>query len=53
MTADLVVICGCVDGLMPYRETGLSGEDLKRFVEEQRRLFYVGITRTRKHFTAF
>lgn len=47
LTADFVVICGCVDGLMPYRETGLSGENLKRFVEEQRRLFYVGITRTR------
>lgn len=47
LTADLVVICGCVEGLVPYKDYKLSGEDLQRYVEEQRRLFYVGITRTR------
>ncbi|MDY6895333.1 MAG: ATP-dependent helicase [Thermotogota bacterium] len=46
LTADLVVICGCIDGFIPFRDDGLYGAELKRNLEEQRRLFYVGITRT-------
>lgn len=46
LTAELVIICGCVDGLIPYRNDKLQGNALKRHEEEQRRLFYVGITRT-------
>lgn len=46
LTADLVVICGAIEGLIPFRPRGLVGESLERHLEEQRRLFYVGITRT-------
>ena len=46
LTVDLVVICGCIDGLIPFRDYKLSGAELNRKLEEQRRLFYVGITRT-------
>lgn len=46
LTADLVVICGCIEGLVPTMEVGLSGDEHERNLEEQRRLFYVSITRT-------
>lgn len=46
LTAELVVICGCIDGLIPFRNNNLQRKALKRHEEEQRRLFYVGITRT-------
>ena len=41
LTADLVVVAGCVEGLMPSNVVG-------RELEESRRLFYVALTRTRK-----
>ncbi|WP_341482515.1 ATP-dependent helicase [Fundidesulfovibrio agrisoli] len=48
LTSDLVVVAGCVQGLIPRRynpdKTDLSQSE---FDEEQRRLFYVAITRTR------
>lgn len=46
LTADLVIITSCVDGLIPFRAKNLRGDAKKRQWEEQRRLFYVGITRT-------
>jgi superfamily I DNA/RNA helicase len=46
LTADLVVICGCIDGLIPFRDKNLCGNERKKSLEEQRRLFYVSITRT-------
>ena len=46
LTADLVIITSCVDGLIPFRAKDLEGELKKRQWEEQRRLFYVGLTRT-------
>jgi superfamily I DNA/RNA helicase len=48
LTADLVVVCGCLDGLIPTTDEGATPEEQQRAVEEQRRLFYVAITRTRK-----
>jgi len=48
LTADAVAICGCVHGLLPrlYNEKKtVLDEDGHR--EEQRRLFYVALTRTR------
>lgn len=48
LTADVVVLAGLVEGLMPFspraRETAAEREAA---LEEYRRLFYVGLTRTR------
>lgn len=46
LTADLVVVVGCVEGLIPTLTDGTPAEQAKS-LEEQRRLFYVAITRTR------
>ena len=49
LTADLVVIVGCVDGLLPRLPEGsVPAEERKQEMEEQRRLFYVGASRTSK-----
>ena len=47
LTADLVVVVGCVEGLIPTLAKGTPAEQAKS-LEEQRRLFYVAITRTRQ-----
>ena len=44
---DHVFIAGMEDGLFPH--TALSGEEEKLRIEEERRLFYVALTRARKH----
>ena len=41
LTADLVIICHCSDGNIPRKGGNID-------LEEERRLFYVAITRTRK-----
>lgn len=46
LTADLVVICGFVKGLIPHDYSNSSDYYQNRMKEEQRRLFYVGLTRT-------
>lgn len=46
LTADLVVVVGCVEGLIPTLTDGTPTEQAAS-LEEQRRLFYVAITRTR------
>ena len=47
LTADLVIVAGCVEGLIPSEaKDAETDEEKKRFLEEQRRLFYVAITRT-------
>lgn len=48
LTADLVIICGCNEGLLPSKKEGLTFEKERRYIEEQRRLFYVGLTRVRR-----
>lgn len=48
LTSDISIICGVVEGLIPRLENKLQGEEATRFIEEQRRLFFVGITRPRK-----
>lgn len=45
LTADLVVVVGCIEGLIPFVMGG-SVAERNRSLEEQRRLFYVAITRT-------
>ena len=48
LTADLVVIAGCMQGVIPD-EHNPNRTDLtpEQYLEEQRRLFFVGVTRTR------
>jgi hypothetical protein len=48
LTADLVVVVGCIAGLIPFIQTDLPPADQERSLEEQRRLFYVAITRARR-----
>ncbi len=48
LTADLVVVCGCLQGLIPSIDTDATPQEQQRAMEEQRRLFYVAITRTRQ-----
>ena len=48
LTADLVVVMGCVEGLLPTLEDDLSQHEEARKLAEQRRLFYIAITRTRQ-----
>ena len=48
LNADHVVVTGCIEGLIPSRDSRLAPEMALRAVEEQRRLFYVAITRPRK-----
>lgn len=45
LTADLVAVVGCVEGLVPRLE-GDSPDEQDAKLEEQRRLFYVAVTRT-------
>ena len=46
LTADLVVIGGLVNGIMPRIDPGDSEDEQKAQEEEQRRLLFVGITRS-------
>jgi DNA helicase-2/ATP-dependent DNA helicase PcrA len=48
LSSPIVVIAGCVDGLLPTEpEQGTSIAQRQAVLEEQRRLFYVGITRVK------
>jgi DNA helicase II / ATP-dependent DNA helicase PcrA len=46
LTADFVVVAGCIQGLVPTLSEDLPQLDAQNELEEQRRLFYVAITRT-------
>lgn len=48
LTADLVVVTGCVEGLIPTIDYDLSEDDRELLLREQRRLLYVALTRTRQ-----
>lgn len=48
LTADVVVIAGCVEGLIPTTDEDMTPQEAKALEEEQRRLFYVAITRSRR-----
>lgn len=49
LTADHVIVTGCIEGLIPaVPDNDLSFAEEERLREEQRRLFYVAITRPRK-----
>ncbi len=46
LTARLVIIAGCVGGILPTVDSDEPPHEQERQRQEQRRLFYVGITRT-------
>ncbi|MBS1816974.1 MAG: ATP-dependent helicase [Acidobacteria bacterium] len=46
LTAKLVVVMGCIEGMIPRIDYTASHADRQRSLEEQRRLFYVALTRT-------
>jgi superfamily I DNA/RNA helicase len=46
LTARLVVIAGCVSGILPTIDFSASPQEQNRQRQEQRRLFYVGLTRS-------
>lgn len=48
LSADVVIVTGLVQGLIPRLEKGATEEEKSLNLEEQRRLFYVGITRPKK-----
>ena len=48
LSSPIVVIAGCVEGLLPTRpEVALSAAQKQAEIEEQRRLFFVGLTRVK------
>lgn len=48
LTADLVVLAGLVDGVMPRVDDDLPPAEHEAQLQEQRRVFFVGLTRTRR-----
>jgi len=49
LTADLVVVAGCIEGFIPYIADRLPFAEQERLLEEQRCLFYVAVTRTTQY----
>lgn len=48
LSAPVTIVSGCVEGLLPRRpEDGMTAQQMADYIEEQRRLFYVGITRVK------
>ena len=48
LSAGVTIICGCVEGLLPMQpDSSLPSPVQQAQLEEQRRLFYVGITRVK------
>lgn len=45
LTSKVVIIAGCVQGLIPFLDRDHSAAEAKTNLEEQRRLFYVALTR--------
>ena len=46
LTARLVIVAGCLEGVMPMIDQDLPLTGQRAMCEEQRRLFYVALTRT-------
>ena len=45
LTCEVVIVTGCCEGLLPVRDARLSPRESCQLLHEQRRLFYVAITR--------
>ena len=48
LSSPVTIICGCVEGLLPKQpEAGTPADEELAMIEEQRRLFFVGISRVK------
>ena len=45
LTADIVIICGFIESLLPKRNSRWTVAESRYYIEEQRRLLFVGLTR--------
>lgn len=45
LTSKVVIVSGCIQGLVPFQKPAASAGELDAILKEQRRLFYVAITR--------
>lgn len=48
LSAKLVIVMSCVDGLVPFVDRRATVSEAREIEQEQRRLFYVALTRTRE-----
>ncbi len=48
LSSRAVIVVGCIEGLCPVRDKDLTVTEQQRMLEEQRRLFYVAMTRCRE-----
>jgi len=48
LTSRVTIIAGCVHGLIPYIDDEIAPADLPAHMEEQRRVFYVALTRAKE-----
>jgi superfamily I DNA/RNA helicase len=48
LSSPVVIIAGCVEGLIPMIKGDLTPQERENTLKEQRRLFYVAMTRTRE-----
>ena len=48
LTSRVTIIVGCIHGLIPYIDDDISPADMPIHLEEQRRVFYVALTRAKE-----
>jgi superfamily I DNA/RNA helicase len=48
LTSKVTIIVGCIKGLIPFVDPGATPAEAARLIQEQRRLFYVAITRAKE-----
>ncbi len=49
LTSKVTIITSCIQGLIPNIDDELSGSEKEEFLSEQRRLFYVALTRAKEY----
>jgi len=49
LNAKFVLITSCIEGLIPREDINLSDNELRKSIEEQRRLLYVAMTRCKNY----
>jgi DNA helicase II / ATP-dependent DNA helicase PcrA len=48
LTSRVTIVVGCIEGLIPFLDDDLSPEEQEESLREQRRLFYVALTRAKE-----